>query len=100
MEINPLDLSKRYLRKCVGRKDKYIETSNKDFCRSSAFELTLGLNKFPEPCKCDPHGTLKNVRCNQYDGQCACKVGYHGRDCSQCIKGIFPYCKPKTNLYR
>lgn len=100
LKVGPLDLSKRYLRKCVGRKDVYIEQANKDFCRSSAFELTLGFNKIPQPCRCNQHGTLPSAKCDAYDGQCTCKAGFYGRDCSKCEDGYFPYCKPRKNLYR
>ena len=47
LELSPLDITLRYLRKCIGRQSNQIEKSNREFCRSATFELTLGLNKYP-----------------------------------------------------
>lgn len=99
LETSPLDISKRYLRKCIGRPFDQIEPSNKEFCHVATFELTLGLNKYPEKCQCSQHGTKENTYCDSTNGQCSCKAGFRGRDCSSCVRGRYPNCRPKYKSY-
>ncbi|XP_066931784.1 laminin subunit alpha-like [Clytia hemisphaerica] len=100
LELSPLDITKRYLRKCIGRQSNQIEKSNREFCRSATFELTLGLNKYPTPCICNARGSHPYVNCNPQNGQCSCKQGFRGKDCSKCVQGFFPHCRAKSRMFR
>lgn len=100
LEVSPLDITRRYLRKCIGRQSNQIEESNREFCRSATFELTLGLNKYPEPCTCNARGSLPFVNCNPLNGQCPCKQGFRGKHCSKCVQGFFPHCRAKSRMFR
>lgn len=96
LKLNPLDLTKKYLRKCAGKKPDQLNKNIRGFCMSSTFELILGLGQNPQPCKCHPQGTVGQKQCDQYDGHCACKRGFLGRDCSSCVEGSFPDCRPRS----
>jgi len=100
LQLNPLDITKRYLRKCIGRQSNQIEHSNREFCRSATFELTLSLNKSPTPCRCNARGSHPYVDCNPQNGQCSCKKGFRGKDCSECVLGLFPHCRAKSRMFR
>ena len=95
LEINPLDLTKKYVRRCAGKKPNQVAKNIRSFCMSSMFELKLGLGTNPKPCKCHPRGTVRSIQCDPYDGHCTCKGGFLGRDCSSCVEGTFPNCKPR-----
>lgn len=100
LELSPLDITLRYLRKCIGRQSNQIEKSNREFCRSATFELTLGLNKYPTSCKCNTRGSHPYTNCNPQNGQCSCKQGYRGKDCSKCVQGLFPHCRARSRMFR
>lgn len=100
LELSPLDITLRYLRKCIGRQSNQIEKSNREFCRSATFELTLGLNKYPTSCKCNARGSHPFTNCNPQNGQCSCKQGYRGKDCSKCVQGLFPHCRARSRMFR
>ena len=35
------------------------------------------------PCNCNPYGSLDRI-CDRMTGQCYCRKGIGGRDCTQC----------------
>lgn len=35
------------------------------------------------PCECNPHGSVSD-ECHELTGQCNCRPGITGRDCSHC----------------
>ncbi len=35
-------------------------------------------------CTCNQYGTVGNLGCNVYTGECVCKRNVIGRDCNQC----------------
>lgn len=49
----------------------------------------------PPACDCHPEGSVEQ-QCDPATGQCRCKHGTAGRQCSQCLAGQwgFPSCGP------
>ena len=63
-------MSKRYLRKCGGRLERYISESNRVFCKASEFDLTVKLGIFPKPCNCHSDIRMSLPGCSTYCSAC------------------------------
>ena len=42
-------------------------------------------------CSCNPIGSYNHSTCDQHGGQCYCKPGVTGRDCSQCLPQFYGF---------
>ena len=61
----------------------------------AVFTLTTEFNSGALPCQCNAEGSM-SFECDQFGGQCPCKPGVIGRQCTRCKTGYFgfPDCKP------
>lgn len=56
-----------------------------DSCREGFWNLNATNADGCEPCTCNLLGTVGNLGCNQYSGECECKRLVTGKDCNQCM---------------
>ncbi|KAI5705223.1 hypothetical protein M8J75_013109 [Diaphorina citri] len=54
-----------------------------DRCAYGYFGFPSQPNGSCEPCNCSPYGSVSD-ECHEESGQCNCRIGITGRDCSQC----------------
>lgn len=66
------------------------------FCKNSARSLVALYHKGALPCDCHPTGAIGR-HCSPEGGQCLCRPGVIGRQCTRCRVGYygFPHCKRK-----
>lgn len=57
-----------------------------DTCENGFHNLSIANPLGCEQCTCDPVGSQNN-NCEPSSGQCTCRQGYTGSDCSQCADG-------------
>ena len=64
------------------------------FCMQSLVTLTSEFTKTSFECHCDKRGST-SLECDRIGGQCKCRPGVVGRNCSRCQTGEynFPFCK-------
>lgn len=60
-----------------------------DICREGYWNLTEANLDGCEQCTCNIEGTVNNLGCNFYSGECTCKRLVMGRDCNQCMPETF-----------
>lgn len=60
-----------------------------DICREGFWNLTETNPDGCEECTCNIEGTVNNLGCNFYSGECTCKRLVMGRDCNQCMPETF-----------
>ena len=94
LRFNPLNLMKKYMRKCLGKSFQPKNKNVKRFCQSTSFELKLGVEINAKKCGCHSDGIEQSTSCDPYTGDCICRPGFMTRDCSVCIVGSFPDCQP------
>jgi laminin alpha 3/5 len=94
LEESPIDLTAEFIARC-GRNNFQVDRNTPDFCRQAIFTLTTEFNSGALPCQCDFQGSL-SFECDPFGGQCPCKSGVIGRQCTRCQTGYFgfPDCKP------
>lgn len=94
LEESPIDLTAEFIARC-GRNNFQVDRNSPDFCRQAIFTLTTEYNSGALPCQCDFQGSL-SFECDPFGGQCPCKSGVIGRQCSRCQTGYFgfPDCQP------
>lgn len=56
-----------------------------DICKEGYWNLTEANPDGCEECTCNILGTVNNLGCNFYTGECTCKRLVIGRDCNQCM---------------
>ncbi|XP_065060169.1 laminin subunit alpha-1-like [Rhopilema esculentum] len=74
----------------VTNNDMRIGTANEQRCLSHVYSLTTYFNNGALPCSCNVIGSV-NQTCQTYAGQCHCKPGVDGRDCSYCRPGFYNF---------
>ncbi|XP_057303936.1 laminin subunit alpha-1-like isoform X1 [Hydractinia symbiolongicarpus] len=80
-----------FLASCnVENNDLGIGTANESVCMAAAYSMTIKFEDGALPCKCNPAGSV-NATCNKVGGQCYCKSGVGGRDCSYCLPGFYDF---------
>lgn len=69
------------------------------FCKNSARSLAALYHKGALPCECHPAGAVDH-HCSPEGGQCPCRPGVIGRQCTRCQMGYygFPHCKRKCTF--
>ncbi|XP_024894457.1 laminin subunit alpha-3 isoform X3 [Pteropus alecto] len=90
-----VDKSLEFITNC-GRNSFYIDPQTASrFCKNSARSLAALYHKGALPCECHPTGAI-NHHCSPEGGQCPCRPGVIGRQCTRCQMGYygFPHCKP------
>ncbi|XP_016022014.2 laminin subunit alpha-3 isoform X2 [Rousettus aegyptiacus] len=92
---NSMDKSFEFITNC-GRNSFYIDPQTASrFCKNSARSLAALYHKGALPCECHPAGAVDR-HCSPEGGQCPCRPGVIGRQCTRCQMGYygFPHCKP------
>lgn len=56
-----------------------------DFCKEGYWNFTTENELGCQECTCNTLGTIDNLGCNVYTGECTCKRLVTGRDCNQCM---------------
>lgn len=56
-----------------------------DICKEGFWNLTQSNTDGCEECTCNTLGTVNNLGCNVYTGECTCKALVTGKDCNQCM---------------
>lgn len=56
-----------------------------DYCREGYWNFTAENPLGCQECTCNILGTVNNLGCNVYTGECTCKQFVTGRDCNQCM---------------
>ncbi|GAB6026920.1 laminin beta [Chamberlinius hualienensis] len=56
-----------------------------DRCKNGFWNFLKDNPNGCDSCSCDAKGTVANLGCNQYTGECTCKRYVIGRDCNQCM---------------
>uniref|UniRef100_A0A7M5V486 Uncharacterized protein n=1 Tax=Clytia hemisphaerica TaxID=252671 RepID=A0A7M5V486_9CNID len=74
----------------VEANDLRIGTTSAAVCLAGAFSMTVKFEDGALPCNCNPIGSI-NSTCNKVAGQCFCKPGVTGRDCSRCSPGFYNF---------
>ncbi|XP_055994419.1 laminin subunit alpha-3 [Sorex fumeus] len=90
-----LNKSSEFITNC-GRNSFYIDPHTaSQFCKNSATSLVALYHNGALPCGCHLAGTIGH-HCSPEGGQCPCRPGVTGRQCSRCQMGYFgfPHCKP------
>ncbi|XP_012581235.1 PREDICTED: laminin subunit alpha-3 [Condylura cristata] len=90
-----VDKSFEFIDNC-GRNSFYIDPqTDSQFCKNLARSLVAFYHKGALPCECHPAGTMGH-HCSPEGGQCPCRPGVIGRQCTRCRTGYygFPHCKP------
>lgn len=60
-----------------------------DICKEGFWNLTSENPDGCEACTCNTLGTVNNLGCNFYTGECLCKRLVTGKDCNQCMPETF-----------
>lgn len=60
-----------------------------DTCSEGFWNLDANNTLGCEPCTCNTLGTVGNLGCNMYTGECVCKRLVTGKDCNQCMPETF-----------
>lgn len=60
-----------------------------DTCLEGFWNLDANNTLGCEPCTCNTLGTVGNLGCNMYTGECVCKRLVTGKDCNQCMPETF-----------
>jgi laminin, beta 1 len=64
---------------------KYVKGRRCDHCTEGYWNLTESNPEGCQECSCNLLGTVDNLGCNLYTGECTCKRNVMGRDCNQCM---------------
>ena len=70
-------------------KSTKTNTTNRSYCQS--FPKRTPFFCYSADCSCDPVGSFNYTTCEAYGGQCHCKPGVTGRDCSQCLPEFYGF---------
>uniref|UniRef100_A0A1I8HAT8 Laminin, beta 2 (laminin S) n=1 Tax=Macrostomum lignano TaxID=282301 RepID=A0A1I8HAT8_9PLAT len=60
-----------------------------DRCQPGYWDLQANRTEGCRKCDCGVEGTVGNQGCNQYTGQCPCKVNVQGETCDSCKPGFY-----------
>ncbi|XP_076800337.1 laminin subunit alpha-5-like isoform X2 [Clavelina lepadiformis] len=96
LDLEPIDKSSDFIEQCATDSQKsFYDTVHAptEFCQESVFSLTVDYNDGALECNCSGAGTVggADAVCNDYGGQCPCKVHIVGRQCDQCMVGFYGY---------
>ena len=67
---------------------KYVTGQKCDSCQKTYYQLSQSDLEGCIPCNCNLGGSI-NAQCDMFTGQCSCRNGIMGRDCSSVISGHF-----------
>ncbi|KAM5304312.1 laminin subunit alpha-3 isoform 1-T1 [Glossophaga mutica] len=92
---NSVDKSFEFTTNCGGNSFYIDPQTASGFCKDSAKSLVALYHKGALPCECHPTGALGH-HCSPEGGQCPCRPGVVGQQCTRCQTGYygFPHCKP------
>lgn len=70
---------------------KYIDGRTCNKCRQNFYDLKGAIEHGGcKACACDPENSIESsAPCDEEHGQCNCKNGFGGRDCSTCEEGYY-----------
>ncbi|XP_036274356.1 laminin subunit alpha-3 isoform X2 [Pipistrellus kuhlii] len=90
-----VDKSLEFVTSCGGNSFYIDPQMTSGFCKDSARSLAALYHKGALPCECHPAGAA-GLHCSPEGGQCPCRPGVIGRQCTRCQTGYygFPHCKP------
>ncbi|XP_054579702.1 laminin subunit alpha-3 isoform X4 [Eptesicus fuscus] len=90
-----VDKSREFVTSCGGNSFYIDPQTASGFCKDSARSLAALYHKGALPCECHPAGAA-SPHCSPEGGQCPCRPGVIGRQCTRCQTGYygFPHCKP------
>ncbi|XP_065671411.1 laminin subunit alpha-1 isoform X3 [Hydra vulgaris] len=80
---------KLYLQNC-GDNNLRFGTTDEAKCLAAVYSMTIKFEDGALPCGCNSVGSVSNI-CNKYGGNCQCKSGVGGRDCSYCLPGFYGF---------
>ncbi len=64
---------------------KNVKGRRCEVCKEGFWNLTTSNPEGCEACTCNTLGTINNLGCNIYTGECTCKRLVTGKDCNQCM---------------
>ncbi|XP_066102434.1 laminin subunit alpha-3 isoform X1 [Saccopteryx bilineata] len=90
-----VDKSSEFITNCGGNSFYIDPQTASGFCKDSARSLVALYHQGALPCECHPTGAVGHP-CLPEGGQCPCRPGVTGRQCTRCRTGHygFPHCKP------
>ncbi|XP_036761629.2 laminin subunit alpha-3 isoform X2 [Manis pentadactyla] len=90
-----VDKSLEFITNCGGNSFYIDPQTASGFCKNSARSLVALYHEGALPCDCHPTGATDH-HCSPEGGQCLCRPGVIGRQCTRCRVGYygFPHCKP------
>ena len=56
-----------------------------DYCKEGFWNFTESNPEGCQACTCNTLGTIDNLGCNVWTGECSCKQHVTGRDCNECL---------------
>uniref|UniRef100_A0A1I8H8U3 Laminin subunit beta-1 n=1 Tax=Macrostomum lignano TaxID=282301 RepID=A0A1I8H8U3_9PLAT len=76
-------------RKTLEDPDTFVTGRRCDRCQPGYWDLQANRTEGCRKCDCGVEGTVGNQGCNQYTGQCPCKVNVQGETCDSCKPGFY-----------
>ncbi|TKS69913.1 Usherin Usher syndrome type IIa protein [Collichthys lucidus] len=74
---------------CECKPGEHVEGRLCDSCRHGYHTLEQRNSLGCLPCACDIHGTVPGGVCDMWTGQCPCREGVHGAQCTNCAHNYY-----------